>query len=359
MAKFPTGQPLRRPMPRFLVALFALFGSIALLTSCMHHRLIYPEVAPREITTWAEDVDRGSLRMHLEWACPGGPGPFPSVLVHPAAGRTAIDMRGVLWDLASRGYLAVAADYRRMLRGKYRRSLFPWRETSDVTAAINVVRVDRRVDATRLATVGFSQGGVFSLLIAAHAPEVRAVVAYYPVTDFRQWLDQPRPGPLRRFVYRMIRRHFRRESGARDEREFEDFLREASPFQKAELIRAPTLLVHGRDDTTAPLAESVRLADRLAELGRDVRLLVIDGAGHVFNFKDADQAREAWDATLDWLDRHLRPASKDSLNRALEHRGQEGFAAKPLPDHSTSMLPYAEAGQPGSRARDSRTGSMK
>jgi hypothetical protein len=31
----------------------------------------------------------------------------------------------------------------------------------------------------------------------------------------------------------------------------------------------------------------------------------------VFNFKDADQALEAWNATLEWLDRHLRPVSKE------------------------------------------------
>lgn len=340
-------------MPRFLVALSALFALIALLTSCLHHHLIYPEVAPRDITTWAEDVDRGPLRIHLEWACPGGPGPFPSVLVHPAAGRTAMDMRGVIWDLASRGYLAVAADYRRMLRGEYRRNLFPWRAPSDVTASLNVVMADQRVDATRLATLGFSQGGVFSLLIAARVADLKAVVAYYPVTDFREWLDQPRPNPLRRFVYRMIRRHFRKQSEARDESEFDRFLREASPFQQAEPIRAPVLLIHGRDDTTAPLAESVRLADRLAALGRDVRLLVIDDARHVFNFKDADQARDAWDPTLDWLDRHLRFPQ----HRAPEHRGREGFAR----DRSRCLdrRPGGNWSTRGWSARDSRTGPRR
>ncbi len=358
-------------MPRSPVVLASLLASVALLPSCLHHHLIYPEAVPRAITTWAEEVDRGPLRIHLEWASPGGPGPFPSVLVHPPAGGTATDMHGVIWDLASRGYLAVAADYRRSLRGRYRRTLFPWRDPSDVTASIEIVTADRRVDVTRLATLGFSQGGVFSLLIAAHVADVKAVVAYYPVTDFREWLYRPQPNPFGRFVYRMIRRHFRKESGARDESEFQQILREASPFQKADLIRAPTLLIHGHDDTTAPLAESARLANRLAELGRTVRLLVIDGAGHVFNFKDADRASKAWNVTLDWLDRHLRHAPKARVigtfsgavlvrrspgmnrvsprhppQRASENCDREGFAARPFPGHTPGMLPYAGAGQP-------------
>ena len=85
--------------------------------------LIYPRDVPPQVQTWTEDVDKGALRLHLEWARPGGAGPFPTVLVHPDGSATAADMRGVIWDLASRGYLAVAADYRRLREGIYRRTV--------------------------------------------------------------------------------------------------------------------------------------------------------------------------------------------------------------------------------------------
>ena len=58
------------------------------------------------------------LRMHLEWAYPIGTGPFPAVLVHPDGGSTAHKMRGVIWDLACHGYLAMAADYQRLAAGE-------------------------------------------------------------------------------------------------------------------------------------------------------------------------------------------------------------------------------------------------
>ena len=70
-------------------------------------------------------------------------------------------MRGVVWDLACHGYLAVAADYRRLLQGKYRRTLFPWREEAESTVALEL-QAHPLVDPNRLAALGFSQGGIFS-----------------------------------------------------------------------------------------------------------------------------------------------------------------------------------------------------
>src|SRR5262245_33791449 len=170
-----------------------LLGWTALLLSCQfpNHHLIHPAEVPAQVHTWTEEIDRGLLRLHLEWATPPGTGPFPAVLVHPDGGSTAVKMRGVIWDLACHGYLAVAVDYRRLQRGKYRRTLFPWRAEAEVTTALELLRAQPLADPAQLAALGFSQGGIFSLLIAAQAPDLKAVVAYYPVTDFPQWFAYP------------------------------------------------------------------------------------------------------------------------------------------------------------------------
>src|SRR2546428_3320363 len=175
------------------IVLAVLLASTVSFVACLTPTLTHPQVVPPSVTTWRDEVKSGQMLIHREWAAPAGPGPFPTVLVHPDRGPRARHMRGVIWDLASQGYLAVAADYHRMIGGRYRRSLFAWREISDVTAALEAVRSDPRVDGSRLAALGFSQGGVFSLLIAAQAPDIRAVVAYYPVTDFKHWLSRPKP----------------------------------------------------------------------------------------------------------------------------------------------------------------------
>ena len=279
------------------------------LSGCMNHFLIYPDSDPPGVATWTEDVTRGPLRMHLEWAQPPGPGPFPTVIVHPPGGEVAADMKGVARDLAQRGYLAVAVDYRRLLDGKFRRNTFAWREESDPVAALERVRAQPQVDRGRIAALGFSQGGIYSLLMAAHASDIKAVVAYYPVTDFRKWFDTERSKWGFRVAFRVIEWHFRRESGAASDAEFEEMLRLASPMTYVESIRAPVLLIHGADDTSAPAEESRRLERALKGRGREVGLIVVPGAGHVFNFRQPEEARRAWDATLDWLRKYLFPTA--------------------------------------------------
>jgi dipeptidyl aminopeptidase/acylaminoacyl peptidase len=282
------------------------------LSACQppNHYLIHPDRVPDEVFAWTEDTQHGQLQIHLEWAKPLGNGPFATVLVHPEGGKTANDMKGVIWDVAQQGYLAVAADYRRLIDDRYRRSIFAWRDDSDVTAALNIISRSVFVDPQRIATLGFSQGGVYSLMIAAHAPRrIKAVVAYYPVTDFEYWLYKDRSNPIERLVFRVMRGHFRRQSGAESEEEFRDILKRASPLPNAELIRAPVLLIHGDSDKAASAEESQRLAERLAVLNREVKLIVVPGAVHIFNFRQQDKAVLAWEATLAWLDRNLRTES--------------------------------------------------
>lgn len=287
------------PLVAFLLAV------VIVLPGCLNHFRIHPRRPPDEVVTWNGQAPRGQLLLRLEWAQPAGEGPFPAVLVHPEAGHPARQMRGILHSLAAAGYLALAVDYRRARQGVYRSTLVTWKDPSDVTAAYEILRAHPRVDPERIGLMGYSQGGVYSLLIASEVEAVRAVVAYYPVTDFAWWLEDPeRTGP-ERFVFKLIRKYFRRASGAASDEEFAAFLDRASPLPKAETITAPVLLIHGDRDTSAGVSQSERLLARLRELDREAELLVVADAGHVFNFRDRDLARMAWDKALDWLDRHL------------------------------------------------------
>lgn len=218
-------------------------------------------------------------------------------------------MHGVIWDLAQHGYVGLAADYERYRDGCWRPSLFAWRSDSDVTISLDVTRAYPEIDQGHIGLLGFSQGGVLSLLIAAHAPDrTSAVVSYYPVTDFPRWFALERPNFLRRWANEIVRWYFRRESGAATEAEFEEVLRRASPYYVATSIRAPVLLVHGEQDATAPLSESERMVERLVAAGTPVELLVIRGGAHIFNFREPEQATVAWRATIAWFDRYLRPS---------------------------------------------------
>ena len=291
-----------RARRRLLVPLWVALAA----AGCVDHYLIHPRTAPHGVLEWSEELERDGLEVRLEWAEPPGTGPLPAVIVHPEAGHGADEMRGVLRSLAGAGYLAVAADYRRRTPGGRVDALFPWRCPDDPRAVLDRLLEHPRADPARVGALGFSQGGVYSLLIAAYTGEIAAVVAYYPVTDFAAWLETPRKSWGRRLVFRrVIEPHFRRRSGAADEAAFRAFLARASPLAQAGSIRAPVLLVHGDRDRSASVAESRRLAARLEELGREVRLVVVEDAAHVFNFRNPTAAQRAWRETRAWLDWHL------------------------------------------------------
>lgn len=298
------------PAPKFRVRSATWIAGFSLwLSGCQlpNHYLIYPDTTPPAVTTWEEDIVRGDLKIHMAWAKPAGEPPFRTVLVHPHGGKTTRDLQGVIWDLAARGYLAVAADYKRLLSGKYQRNTFAWRDEQDVRYTLEYVLEHPEVDRERVALLGFSQGGMLSLLIAAFAgDQVQAVVAYYPVSDFNYWFARERRNFIDRWIWDVIRRHFYRESGATSEEEFKQILHDASPINHVRTIHAPVLLVHGDTDTSAPLEESQRLQQKLLELGKPVELLVVPGGVHIFNFRQEEQGRFAWEKTMHWLDRVLK-----------------------------------------------------
>ena len=241
-----------------------------LLVGCAqtNHYLIHPRKAAPEVIVWSADFARDELKVHIEGARPPGVGPFPTVLVLPEEEATASDMHGVIWDLAARGYVAIAADYHRRIEGKYRRNMFAWRSTGDLTLIIDATRAYPEVDQNRIGALGFSEGAVVSLLMAAHDPDrIKAVVAYYPITDFPHWYAGERSGLSSRVLFALARWQMRVESGASNDEDFQTMLRLASPLSMAEFVRAPVLFVHGAEDTLLPLEESERMAERLKASG--------------------------------------------------------------------------------------------
>lgn len=271
------------------------------------HHLIHPDSEPEQIQSWSVDEKRNQLLIHMEWAIPRTGKILPTIIVHPHGGKTTQELKGVIWDLAEQGYIAVAVDYKRFIDGEYQRNTFVWREKSDVTQALKIVQENPMVDKNRIALLGFSQGGMMSLLIAAHAGEqVRTVIAYYPVTDFQLWFESEKRNFIEGWVFAVIRWHFRRESGADNEDEFKQILANASPMSHVGNIRVPVLLVHGDADTSAPLEESIRLQKKLQQQHKEVELLVVPEAVHIFNFRQEQQAKFAWTYTLKWLQRNLK-----------------------------------------------------
>lgn len=269
--------------------------------------LIHPSEAPAEVVSWSQQERLGELLVRYEWAAPQGLGPFPTVVVQPGIDTAAQDLRAMLWDLAARGYLAVAIDYERLINGESRRVRFPLRDAAEIAALLEPVRAEPRVNPARMGLLGFSRGAAYSLLMAADAPEFRAAVAYYPITDFERWVDEREArSAIWRLAFTVVRWQFRTEGQGLDDDDLRGLLKQSSALHRAQDIRTPVLFIHGDRDSVAPLRDSESLHALLNERCDCSKLMVVRNGEHSFNFKDPAKAANSWYATLDWLARHLK-----------------------------------------------------
>src|SRR5262249_32707918 len=143
--------------------------------------------------------------LKLDLLLPGrGPGPFPAVILLHGAGPFNKGRKGLLpfaEELARKGYVAAAVSYR---CGPD--AAFPG-PVHDAKCAVRWLRAhaaEYRIDAGRVAVVGWSCGGYLACMVGMTSPadglegdsghldqpsHVQAVVSYSAPTDLGKWYD--------------------------------------------------------------------------------------------------------------------------------------------------------------------------
>ena len=210
--------------------------------------------------------------------------------------------------LAQRGYVAATVSYRLAPRHQ-----FP-APVEDVKAAVRFLRANAQrfnLDPDRIGAMGGSAGGHLVLFLGLtadvadfegtgpnreHSSRVACVVNYYGPTDFTQSYDKSVDAgevlPL--FLGGDLRNNRRTHQLA-------------SPLNWVTPRAAPTLSIHGSDDTYVAYEHSVWLTGRLIAAGVPAELESIPGAGHGFRGADAERADQR---AFAFLDKHLKkPAS--------------------------------------------------
>ena len=190
----------------------------------------------------------------------------PAVLVMHGWGANASMMGSVVPPLHAAGFAVLLLDARCHGRSDDEAFTSLPRFAEDIAAGLAWLRTQPDIAADRLALVGHSVGAGAALLHASRHHDVRAVVSLsafaHPREVMRRFLAEKRvPYPLLGWY---VLRHVQQVIGA----DFDSF----APINTIVGVRCPTLLVHGRGDTTVPVAD----AQRLAAAAGHAQLLLID-----------------------------------------------------------------------------------
>ena len=272
-------------------------------------------------------VDGISLKLDLYLPDPRPADPVPLVLwVHGGAWRAGSKDTTYAPETLGEAYAVASIDYRLS-----QQAVFP-AQIHDVKAAVRWLRAHADLyglDPERFGAWGSSAGGhLVALLgtscghddlegaVGGHLEEsscVQAVCDFFGPTDFSVLLDQRGGRDPRRLM-------------PEDElvggpiEEYEALALLASPITHVTADDPPFLIMHGGDDPTVPVEQSIAFDQALRDAGVGSTLLIIDGAGHGF-------PREHLVHVKPWFDERLLRRSAVSVDdratvAALHRSGQ-------------------------------------
>jgi uncharacterized protein len=252
----------------------------------------------RHLPVWAPDAlglayeeleipGEGGLRLPA-WFIPAGREPAPGVvLVHGWESARDRALPHALY-LHAAGFHVLTFDVRgHGANGPETLPVSVGEFAADARAAIAALR--RRPEVTRVALLGHSMGAAGSLVAAAEAATIDAVVSLSaPADPYRltrqtfRLADLPIPGPVAWPLAWLTTRVYLRPRG--------HTIAAVSATRAVRSIAAPVLLVHGEDDHVVPVSHLARLAAarRAARPQAVTETLVIAGGGHSWLYEFAE-----------------------------------------------------------------------
>jgi dipeptidyl aminopeptidase/acylaminoacyl peptidase len=148
---------------------------------------------------------------------------------------------------------------------------------SDLSDGVRHLATEGTIDPKRVCIMGASYGGYAALAgVTLEHGVYRCAVAVAGVSDPKAMLKWERRRADRSDSLTV--RYWKRFMGADD---LDDpRLDEISPMAHVAAADVPVLLIHGKDDTVVPIAQSEDMADALKAAGKPVRFVKLDGEDH-------------------------------------------------------------------------------
>ena len=181
-------------------------------------------------------------------------------------------------------------------------------DVDDTISAVEYLTTAKLVDPKRVSIVGGSAGGFTVLAALCDSDVFSAGVSLYGVSDLALLAGEthkfeseylfglvggtPDQVPDVRALSSRFLPHFIDAECALQ------IYKSRSPINKADQIKAPLLLLQGRDDKVVPLEQATKMKDSIEKNGGDCELIIYDGEGH--GFRRADSKKSALESELAW-----------------------------------------------------------
>ncbi|EJT99662.1 alpha/beta-hydrolase [Dacryopinax primogenitus] len=232
-----------------------------------------------------------------EYVSPSGERPPALVSVHggpTGAAQPGLNLgvqfftsRGYAWiDVQYGGSTGYGKAYRDLLNGQWGIV-----DVRDSAACVSALADEGLIDRKRVGIRGRSSGG-FTVLAALcdYSDIYTAGVSLFGISDLKALA-----GETHKFESRYGDKLL---GGTVDETQ--EVLRDRSPINKAEDIKAPLLLLQGSIDPVVPPKQAELILRKVQERGGVVDMVVFDGEGH--GWRKAETMKEAAERELNWYE---------------------------------------------------------
>ena len=167
----------------------------------------------------------------------------------------------------------------------------------DIKACVDFLVGKGIADPKRIGIMGGSYGGYMTMAGLSEYPDLFAAGAnLFGIVNFETFFahTQPWMAAISTIEYG-------------DPVTQKDLLRRLSPLHKLDRVKAPTLVLHGANDTNVPVVEAEQVVNDLKKRGVPVEYVLFPDEGHGFR-KTPNRIRSAI-SIVRWFEKHLKPGS--------------------------------------------------
>ena len=164
----------------------------------------------------------------------------------------------------------------------------------DITACVDKVVAMKVADPKRIGIMGGSYGGYMVMAGLTEFPDRFAAGAnLFGVVNFETFFANTEPWMAAISTV---------EYG--DPNTQADMLKSLSPIHKVDRVKAPTIVLHGANDTNVPVVEAEQVVESLKKRGIPVEYILFPDEGHGWD-KEVNKVRSTV-AIVEWFERYLK-----------------------------------------------------